>query len=242
MTVERFSRVLGGTLIVLGALNTIWAVSLPQAAHPPAVGRVLLWLTLLLASGVLYLVGARFRDVAGRAAYLVSQSALAFAIAATGAQVGVRVAVFAGLTAQAILLYEGRGSIAITAVAVLLFAAAAAVGSTLYGAVGAAIVLVAAGIIAHAIAAVLRVRLDRRAESPTAPPRVPTRPPVGSLTQREQEVLDILATGARTTEIASRLGVTERTAKAHLSSIYQKLGVSSRGEAIAHAYAHRDHE
>jgi DNA-binding CsgD family transcriptional regulator len=233
MTVTRFSQVLGFTLLVLGALNTIWAVSLPPAAHPPATGRILLWLTLLVASGLLYLLGDRFRRVAGRTAYLASQGVLAFAIGAAGAQAGVRVAAFVGLTTEAILLYEGRGSVLITTIAVGLFAAAAAIGSTLYGAAGAAIVLVVAGIVAHAIAAVLRLRLNQ----PTAPvviePHHPVRAPVGSLTQREQEVLDILATGARTSEIATRLGITERTAKAHLSSIYQKLGVSSRGEAIA---------
>jgi DNA-binding CsgD family transcriptional regulator len=238
MTITRFSRVLGLTLLALGALNTVWAMSLPPAAHPPATGRILVWLTLLVASGLLYLRGDRFRKMAGRTAYLASQCVIAFAIGAAGTQAGVRIAVFVGLTAEAILLYEGRWSIPITAAAVVLFAVAAAIGSTLYGAAGAAIVLVVAGIVAHAIAAVLRLRLGQSIAPVVIEPHPAVRATAGSLTQREQEVLDILATGARTTEIANRLGITERTTKAHLSSIYQKLGVTSRGEAIAQVSRH----
>jgi NarL family two-component system response regulator YdfI len=55
------------------------------------------------------------------------------------------------------------------------------------------------------------------------------------LTVRELEVLDALARGARNTEIASGLGIAERTVKAHLANIYQKLGVESRGAAVAAA-------
>lgn len=233
MTVERFSRGLGVTLMVLGALNTVWAGSLPPAAHPPTTGRVVLWLVILFASGLLYLLGTPLRRAVGRAVYLSSQAALAFAIGATGAQAGVRLAVFVGLTAETILQYEGRRSILITIAGVSVFAGASAIGSTLYRAAGAAIVLVAAGIVAHSVAAVIRLRLDRPSELVVVPPAVAIGPSVSGLTPREQEVLGILATGARTTEIASRLGITERTTKAHLSSIYQKLGVSSRGEAIA---------
>jgi len=53
------------------------------------------------------------------------------------------------------------------------------------------------------------------------------------LTEREREVLAAVATGERSKEIALRLGITERTVKAHLASIYGKLGVDSRAAAIA---------
>jgi two-component system, NarL family, response regulator YdfI len=53
------------------------------------------------------------------------------------------------------------------------------------------------------------------------------------LTQREQEVLEAAALGERNKEIAKRLGITERTVKAHLTSIYNKFGVDSRAAAIA---------
>ncbi len=56
-----------------------------------------------------------------------------------------------------------------------------------------------------------------------------------TLTDREREVLEAVARGERSKEIAARLGVTERTVKAHLTSIYNKLGVDSRAAAIAAA-------
>jgi NarL family two-component system response regulator YdfI len=53
------------------------------------------------------------------------------------------------------------------------------------------------------------------------------------LTDRELEVLEAVARGERSKEIAYHLGISERTVKAHLSSIYNKLGVDSRAAAIA---------
>ena len=53
------------------------------------------------------------------------------------------------------------------------------------------------------------------------------------LTERELEVLRGVAQGERSKEIALRLGITERTVKAHLASIYNRLGVDSRAAAIA---------
>ena len=53
------------------------------------------------------------------------------------------------------------------------------------------------------------------------------------LTDREREVLAGVARGERNKEIAFRLGITERTVKAHLSSIFNKFGVDSRAAAIA---------
>lgn len=54
-----------------------------------------------------------------------------------------------------------------------------------------------------------------------------------ALTDREQEVLQAVAQGERSKEIAVRLQISERTVKAHLASIYNKLGVDSRAAAIA---------
>lgn len=53
------------------------------------------------------------------------------------------------------------------------------------------------------------------------------------LSQREQEVLGLLVTGAANREIALQLNITQRTVKAHVTSILNKLGVSSRTEAAA---------
>ncbi|MFZ5820481.1 MAG: LuxR C-terminal-related transcriptional regulator [Chloroflexota bacterium] len=54
-----------------------------------------------------------------------------------------------------------------------------------------------------------------------------------TLTGRELEVLQLAAKGERNKEMAYKLGITERTVKAHLQSIYQKFGVDSRAAAVA---------
>jgi NarL family two-component system response regulator YdfI len=56
-----------------------------------------------------------------------------------------------------------------------------------------------------------------------------------SLTARELEVLQAIARGERSKEIALSLGITERTVKAHIASIFSRLGVDSRASAIAAA-------
>ncbi|MCC6630032.1 MAG: response regulator transcription factor [Chloroflexi bacterium] len=53
-----------------------------------------------------------------------------------------------------------------------------------------------------------------------------------ALTERELEVLELMAQGARNKEIAHDLSITERTAKAHVSSILGKLAASDRTEAV----------
>jgi NarL family two-component system response regulator YdfI len=55
----------------------------------------------------------------------------------------------------------------------------------------------------------------------------------GRLSEREGEVLALMARGAANKEIAARLHITERTVKAHVTSIFNKLGVNSRTEAVA---------
>lgn len=55
----------------------------------------------------------------------------------------------------------------------------------------------------------------------------------GVLTPREAEVLAMLAEGRGNKRIASRLGISEHTVKAHLAAVFAKLGASSRTEAVA---------
>jgi DNA-binding NarL/FixJ family response regulator len=55
---------------------------------------------------------------------------------------------------------------------------------------------------------------------------------VETLTRREREVLDWLAEGLTNRAIAARLGISDHTVKFHVASIYGKLGVSTRAEAI----------
>ncbi|QUL53439.1 response regulator transcription factor [Paenibacillus tritici] len=55
------------------------------------------------------------------------------------------------------------------------------------------------------------------------------------LTDKEQVILQFVARGYKSKEIAFDMGVTERTVKAHLTTIYTKLGVDSRSQAVATA-------
>ncbi len=78
-------------------------------------------------------------------------------------------------------------------------------------------------------------RLLSAPPAPAAPaPARPTRAGLGpELTEREREVLRAVARGERSKEIAVRLGITERTVKAHLASVFNKLGVDSRAAAVS---------
>jgi DNA-binding NarL/FixJ family response regulator len=60
----------------------------------------------------------------------------------------------------------------------------------------------------------------------------------GGLTPREAEVLRLLAAGLPNAEIADRLSRSPRTINAHLTNIYSKLGVNTRGAAIRFALDH----
>lgn len=58
-------------------------------------------------------------------------------------------------------------------------------------------------------------------------------PSAESLTEREEEVLRLMAQGKANKEIAAELVITERTVKFHVSSILGKLGADNRTEAVA---------
>jgi DNA-binding NarL/FixJ family response regulator len=60
--------------------------------------------------------------------------------------------------------------------------------------------------------------------------------PLDELTLSEREVLTALSSGLTTREIAKNRHNSEATIKSHLTSIYRKLGVRNRVEAIAHLY------
>jgi ATP/maltotriose-dependent transcriptional regulator MalT len=58
---------------------------------------------------------------------------------------------------------------------------------------------------------------------------------VESLSERELEVLQLISLGRTNKEIASQLYIAPGTVKAHTASIYRKLEVANRTEAVAHA-------
>ena len=69
----------------------------------------------------------------------------------------------------------------------------------------------------------------------SSPQHLPTphMPPYEALTERELEVLNLLAQGMPNKEIASQLVISERTAKFHVCSIMGKLGATNRTEAVS---------
>ena len=58
------------------------------------------------------------------------------------------------------------------------------------------------------------------------------------LTDREVEVISLLARGNATKQIGARLGITAKTADRHIQNIYGKIGVSSRAAATLYAVEH----
>jgi len=56
-----------------------------------------------------------------------------------------------------------------------------------------------------------------------------------ALSDREIEVLDLMAKGVSNKDIADRLSITQSTVKTHVTSIFQKLNVTTRTEAVTTA-------
>ena len=59
--------------------------------------------------------------------------------------------------------------------------------------------------------------------------------PAPLLSEREREVLDLIAAGSPTREIAARLFLSPHTVKEHTSTLYRKLGARNRAEAVQRA-------
>lgn len=62
---------------------------------------------------------------------------------------------------------------------------------------------------------------------------------IASLTQRERDVVLLIAEGLKNRQIGERLFISETTVTHHLSSIYSKLGVSDRLELVIYAFTHK---
>ena len=80
--------------------------------------------------------------------------------------------------------------------------------------------------------AVKRVHAGGRYLPPTMSQALASRMPDSSLSNREREVLGLMATGKSNREIANNLGITEATVKCHVSVILGRLNASDRTQAV----------
>ena len=83
---------------------------------------------------------------------------------------------------------------------------------------------------------VTRRLLDRFAQTLASDGEPRALPAVESLTERELEVLTLLARGLSNAELAERLFLSETTVKTHVSSIFRKLSLRDRAQAVVLAY------
>ena len=75
-----------------------------------------------------------------------------------------------------------------------------------------------------------------RSTAPTGP--VPALHTAARLTPREVEVLQLIAAGCTTQEVAAALVISEGTVERHITNLYAKIGARSRADATAYAFRH----
>src|SRR6201996_6341029 len=88
------------------------------------------------------------------------------------------------------------------------------------------------------VAAATSAASANRSASPGAPESARPAPPPAGLTQREAEILALIAQGLTNLEIASRLFLSNHTVKTHISRIFAKTGSRDRVAAIGYARRH----
>jgi DNA-binding NarL/FixJ family response regulator len=86
--------------------------------------------------------------------------------------------------------------------------------------------------------AVLATLLDSIIRAGDAPQPDPEAVKIARLTERERGIIGLVGQGLRNKRIAERLCISETTVRHHLTSIYDKLGVSGRLELMIYAYRH----
>ena len=220
-------------------IAVLWPLSWsfkPEGEWRPGATTIVTVTLLLALHALLYFGGASFRTRIGVRWYFAAQAAVVFAIGLAPGELLLMLALTAALTATANRQLRGLYSTTtITLAAIVVFGAATTVSSGVYRGATVALVLGAVSMVVRA----LTPAGDKAAPGPVAvehPSAVRGNAAQSeALTTRETEVLRLAASGSRSKEIAVRLGITERTVKAHLAAAYRKLGVDSRAAAAAKA-------
>jgi len=227
----KLGRTLAAGVATIAVLSTFSALSMPVPARKAPPLLVVAWLALMLLHALAYEFGDRIRRRFDLATYAGAQATILFAIAVSRPPAPLTIVLYmAGVAELVTLAGSAWGTLRITIGAVVLLVLASLITSDLYRATTAGVILATTGLIAHAFAGLMRRPV---ADTARASSIVSTSGP--ELTSRETEVLRELVNGTRNSEIAAKLGISERTVKAHLGSIYQKLGVASRSGAVAAA-------
>jgi len=220
---------LAGCVATVAVLHSASALSMPVSARRLDALAVALSMAVLLTHAAVYWFAVSLRGRFGVAAYAAAQATLVLAFALVAKPGPVTLGLLMLLTVEMLMVAGDRwGALPITAAAVALFIVAELLTGGLYQAANAGLVLALTGAIAHGAMVLARQRAS--VERPGA--RIAN---ASMLSMRETDVLRELVAGARNAEIAARLGITERTVKAHLTSIYLKLGVETRAAAVAAA-------
>lgn len=247
MRTHRLGRTLAIGVVAVAAFSTISDLSMPVADRRPALLATITVAALLIAHAAAYWFGDRVRERLTLAGYIGVQATLVFLAGLMVTIVPVMLALYVALTVETAVIAGPRwGTMAITVGAIVLFGANAAFAWGVYRAATVALLLAVVGVMAHAVAALVRRRPSDEGvrgdsvlgdslvrQSTTDAELDFDRRELARLTAREREVLRALTRGARTSEIADELEIAERTVKAHLANIYQKLGVESRTAAVA---------
>ena len=83
--------------------------------------------------------------------------------------------------------------------------------------------------------AVFGASIARRVAEFFAAPRSPAAEPFPDLTERENEILELIAQGRSNGDIAGRLGIASKTVRNHVANVFNKLQVADRSQAIVRA-------
>ena len=225
------ARTLAVVVVAVAVLNALAGLSMPVAERKAPVLMVVGWMVLMLLHAGVYELGDRIRSRFDLSGYTAAQASTLFAIALARPPAPLTLVLYMAAVAELITLAGSTwGSVRITIGAVVLLVLASFITSDLYRAATGGVILAATGLIAHAVAGLLH---RPPAEAPRTVASVAANG--AALSAREVEVLRELVNGFRNTDIAAKLRISERTVKAHLGSIYQKLGVASRSAAVAAA-------